>query len=181
MKLYKQSSNNYEDGSKRNIYNFGSLKNVDELKNFMILIQNQYGNLFNIIVKKYQVNNEVLFYHCYNDLNTFIKEYNMENIQEFNIYEFLSNDMHYKIDTLQNTLDIYQENIIANGENQTENYEYYKFDSGLIVRFNLKNAHCDYLSDDNKWISNNSLLSMVDDAAYTYEIIENPLESKNKR
>ncbi|MCI9433722.1 MAG: hypothetical protein HFI86_00405 [Bacilli bacterium] len=180
MKLYKQSSHDYEDGSKRNIYNFESLQNCDELKKFMILIQNQYGKLFDIIVKKYQVNNEVLFYHCYNDLNEFIKEYNRENIQEFNIYEFLSDNMNYKIDTLHNTLDIYQENIIGADENQTENYEYYRFDSGLIVRFNLRNAHCDYLDDDNRWISNNSLLSMVDDAIYNYKTIENPLETKNK-
>lgn len=180
MKLYKQSSNDYEDGSKRNIYNFESLQNCDELKSFMVLIQNQYGKLFDIIVKKHQINNQVLFYHRYNDLNEFIEKYNKENIQEFNIYEFLSNNMHYKIDTLQNTLDIYQKNIIVNEENQTENYEYYRFDSGLIVRYNQANAHCDYLSDDNEWISKNSLLSMVDDAAYTYEIIENPLETKNK-
>lgn len=180
MKLYKQSSNDYEDGSKRNIYNFESLQNCDELKSFMVLIQNQYGKLFDIIVKKHQINNQVLFYHRYNDLNEFIGKYNKENIQEFNIYEFLSNNMHYKIDTLKNTLDIYQKNIIVDEENQTENYEYYRFDSGLIVRFNLRNAHCDYLNDDNRWVSNNSLLSMVDDAAYRYEIIENPLEIKNK-
>lgn len=180
MKLYKQSSNDYEDGSKRNIYNFESLKNCDELKNFMLLIQNQYGKLFDIIVKKYQTNNEVLVYHRYNDLNDFVEKYNKENIQEFNIYEFLSNNMHYKIDTLKNTLDIYQKNVIDEEVSETANYEYYRFSSGLIVRYNPKNAHCDYLSDDNEWISNNSLLSMVDDAAYDYEIIENPLEAKNK-
>lgn len=179
MKLYKQSSNNYEDGSKRDIYNFETLKTNDELKNFMILIQNQYGNLFDIIVKKYQIGNEVLFYHRYNDLNDFLDKYNKENIQEFNIYEFLSNNMHYKIDTLQNTLDIYQKSNIDE-INEVANYEYYRFSSGLIVRYNTKNAHCDYLNDDNEWISNNSLITKVDDAAYDYEIIENPVTTKNK-
>lgn len=179
MKLYKQSSNNYEDGARRDVYNFETLRINEELKNFMILIQEQYGNLFDIIVKKYQPGNEVLFYRRYNNLKDFIEKYNKEDIQEFNIYEFLSKNMHYKIDTLQNTLDIYQKSNINDEINEVESYEYYRFDSGLIVRYNIKNAHCDYLNDD-EWISNNSLISMVDDAAYKYEIIENPLTTKNK-
>lgn len=39
MKLYRQDSHEYSDGSKRDIYKFEALKTNDELKSFMTLIQ----------------------------------------------------------------------------------------------------------------------------------------------
>lgn len=179
MKLYKVDSKNFDNGDIKKVYRFEQLKNLDDLKNFLLLIKNYYGEISEIIVKKDIGTNEIVFYKKYQEFEEFVNNYNLNNFKEFNIYEFLGNNMHFKIDILNNLIDIYQgsENTLIDGK--IIDYEYYRFESGLIVRFNKGNAHCDYL-DNNNWVSKNSLITLIDDAAYKYEIIENPLEIKSK-
>ena len=50
MKLYKKDFKEYNDGSIRSIYNFEKIKKLDDLKEFMMLIQKKYGTLENIIL-----------------------------------------------------------------------------------------------------------------------------------
>ena len=178
MQLYKKENKRYKDGSTRNIYQFEHLNNCEELKKFIFSLQKKFGNIYNIIVKKYCIK-EWIYYH-FDNYNDFVKNYNCEDIEEFNIYEFLSDGMHYKIDTVANLIYIYKLNSI--NQQDSDNYEYYKFNSNLIVRYNNDNANCYYLDNNNEWVYKGSLISLIEDPAYKYEIISDPLsEKKNKR
>lgn len=175
MELYEKSITKYSDGSIRNIYHLEPLKNCNELKGFLLSFQNKFGDIFDIIVKRYVGNSEVLFYKRYNDLYDFLEDFELADIKKYNIYEFLCVDMHCKIDTEKDIIDIYRSEDVT--ESESDNYEYYKFSSGLVVRYNNDNGSCYYLGENNKWIRKNSLQSIIDDAAYAYEIIDNPLKN----
>lgn len=174
MELYEKGIKKYFDGSIRTVYQFDSLKSCNELKGFLLSIQNKFGDVQDIIVKRYVSDNKVLFYKRYNDLYDFLEKFDLPNVQEYNTYEFLCNGMHCKIDSEKDIIDIYHSVNIT--ESESDNYEYYKFSSGLIVRYNNDSGRCYYLDDDNKWICKLSLQSMIDDAAYAYEIIDDPLK-----
>lgn len=175
MELYEKGITKYSDGSIRNIYYLEPLKNCNELKGFLLSFQNKFGDIFDIIVKRYVGNSEVLFYKRYNDLYDFLEDFELADIKKYNIYEFLCVDMHCKIDTENDIIDIYHSEEIA--EPESDNYEYYKFSSGLVVRYSNGNGNCCYLDKNNKWVRKNSLQSIIDDSAYTYEIIDNPLKN----
>lgn len=174
MKLYEKSITKYSDGSIRNIYHLEPLKSCNELKGFLLSFQNKFGDILCIIVKRYEKENFISFYKRYNDLYDFLENFDLVNIKKFNIYEFLCGNMHCKIDFEKDIIDIYHPNYISKPE--SDNYEYYKFSSGLIVRYNNDNGKCYYL-DKNKWILRYSLQSIIDDAAYAYEIIGDPLKN----
>lgn len=175
MKLYEKSITKYSDGSIRNIYHIEPLKSCNELKGFLLSFQNKFGDICDIIVKRYVGRNEVLFYKRYADLYYFLKGFELADIKKFNIYEFLCSDMHCVIDTEKDIIDIYRSEDIV--EPESDNYEYYKFSSGLVVRYNNENGRCCYLDENNKWVRKNSLQSIIDDAAYAYKIIDDPLEN----
>ncbi len=118
--------------------------------------------------------NKVLFYRWYNDLYDFLEGFDLTYIKKYNIYEFSCSNMHCVIDTEKDILDIYRSEYIAKPE--SDNYEYYKFSSGLVVRYNKDNGTCCNLDEDNRWVRKNSLQSMIDDAAYAYEMIDDPLK-----
>lgn len=148
MELYEKGIKKYSDGSIRNIYQMETLKNCNELKGFLLSFQNKFGDVYDIIVKRYVSHSEVLFYRHYNDLYDFLEGFNLVNIQKYNIYEFLCDDMHCKIDSEKDIIDIYHSNDII--EPESNNYEYYKFSSGLIVRYDNDNGNCYYLDKNNK-------------------------------
>lgn len=175
MKLYEKSITKYSDGSIRNIYHLEPLKSCNELKGFLLSFQNKFGDICDIIVKRYEKENFISFYKRYNDLYDFLENFDLVNIKKYNIYEFLCSDMHCIIDTEKDIIDIYRSEDIV--EPKSDNYEYYKFRSGLVVRYNNDNGRCCYLDENNKWVRKNSLQSMIDDAAYAYEIIGDPLEN----
>lgn len=173
MKLYEKSITKYSDGSIRNIYHLEPLKSCNELKGFLLSFQNKFGDICDIIVKRYVGRNEVLFYKRYNELYDFLEDFDLTDIKKYNIYEFSCSNMHCKIDSEKDIIDIYHLNYISKPE--SDNYEYYKFSSGLVVRYNNDNGKCYYLAK-NKWILRYSLQSIIDDAAYAYEVIDNPLK-----
>ena len=185
MQLYKKDSIKYDDGSVRNFYQFEALKNCNELKKLILSLQNKFGMIDEIIVRSEKTDNaqDIVFYKKYENLADFIKNYNLQDIQEFNMYVFTGNNVYYHLNTLSNTLAIYKENIIAEDMIEEEpNYEYYKFENDLILRFDLNSAKCYYLTNDGNWKYDNSFRHFIDDPAYKYEIIDDPLsEKKNKR
>ena len=180
MTLHKYKTTIYEDGTERNIYRFAPLHSCDDLKKFMISLENICGDIDDIIVKRYIDEHTVLLYEKYEFFPDFLEKFNLEDIKEFNKYEFSGTDKDHrfdaicKIDTIDSTINIYTFDHYENLE--TDNYEYYKFDNDLIVRYNLDSGRCYYLlRDEKRWVSNNSLISKIEDAAYKYIEISDPL------
>ncbi len=179
MKLYKQNSEIYSNGSKKEVYKFENLQNNNDIKNFLKLLQEQFGIIYDINVKKYKSESEILLYDHYDNLNEFIARYNNPNMKDYNVYEFLGQNIHYRINTDNNTIEIYFKKKRIKDEIQPD-YEYYKFANGLIIRIDKNTAHCFYLTTSGQWKNDDAYLKFVEDAAYKYEIIDDPLEEKKK-
>ncbi|MCM1059134.1 MAG: hypothetical protein NC452_02445 [Eubacterium sp.] len=181
MTLYKQGTISYHYGAERNTYLFTPLNNSDELKKFMISLQNFCGEIWFIIVKKYfgTNDNKVMLYEKYDALLVFLEKFGLQDIKEFNTYEFLGIDpnckfkMHCKIDTIKNILDIYKSDYTA--EPEEGSYTYYKFENGIIVRLNTEGSGCHFLTNDNRWKLDYSYEDWIYDAAYKYVEISDPL------
>ncbi|MCM1059117.1 MAG: hypothetical protein NC452_02360 [Eubacterium sp.] len=175
MKLYQKITKKYEDGSIRKIYQLETLKSCNELKGFLLSFQNKFGDMDCIIVKRYVGVNKVLFYGRYIDLYDFLEKFNLADIKEYNTYEFSCDNLHCVIDTEKNIINIFQSDYLS--EPESDNYEYCKFlNSKLIIRYNKDNGSCYYLDNYNRWICEYSLQRFLDDAAYSYEIIDDPLK-----
>lgn len=179
MKLYRKELKKYDDGSIRSVYNFEKIEKIDDLKRFMLAIQNKFGTLNNIIVKNETSDNKILLYKKYKNLKEFCKDYQYENFEKFNIYEFLGVNLHFKIDITNNFIDIYQKKSDLLNQNDIDNYSYYLFENGLIVRYDKNNSNCSYLNEDNIWVEDNSLIPLICNPNYDYEEIDDPLEKKN--
>lgn len=177
MNLYKKESITYENNSKRDIYSFEEIKSLEDLKNFMLLLKNQFGDLYDIIVKKDDGSQDRIFYSRYDTLDRFINSYNPSNFNRYNIYEFLGENLHIRIDLLEKLIDIYYRNAVYRSNNEKE-YSYYLFENGMIVRYPKSGGCCDYLDNNNNWVYDNTLFDKIIDPAYKCEEIDNPLDGK---
>lgn len=179
MTIHKQETISYHYGAERNIYLFPPLNSCDDLKKFMISLESICGEIWDIIVKKDIGENTVRLYGKYEFLLDFLEKFDLQNIQEFDTYEFSGRNSdsiyytHCKIDTVKNTLDIYKSNHASKPEKGS--YKYYRFENGIIVRLNTNGSGCHYLTDDNRWKLDYSYEDLIDDAAYKYAEISDPL------
>lgn len=183
MTIYKQKTIPYDDGTERVIYSFPSLKDCNDLKKFLVLLESICGKIDEMIISNCTSDDEA-FYKRYDDLPDFLDNFNLQNIREYNTYTFTGcnkNDKfktYNKIDTVKNTFSFYKCYDDEFDEPQKGNYRYYKFKNGTIVRINMTGRGCHYLTKDNRWKLDYSYEDWIYDAAYSMVEISDPLSGK---
>ena len=114
-----------------------------------------------------------VFYKRYDDLPDFLDNFNLQIIREYNKFKTYN-----KINTVKNTFTFYKCYDDEFDEPQKDNYRYYKFRNGTIVRINMTGRGCHYLTKDNRWKLDYSYEDWIYDAAYSMVEISDPLSGK---
>ena len=100
MTIYKQETIPYDDGTERVIYSFPSLKDCNDLKKFMVLLESICGKIDEMIITNCTSDDETIsFYKRYDDLPDFLDNFNLQNIREYNTYTFTGCDKNHKFKT----------------------------------------------------------------------------------
>lgn len=133
--------------SNTNIYTIDSINNVNEIISLFNKIKTSYGNITNI---QMNTNNSNISLNSFDDL---IKiNIDLNNITSF-VFES-DNKFKFNLDIKNKTLSV--ENL-----KEDTNIIYYKFDNGLIVKYDRDKGALYYLDENKNWIYDNTLIEKI--------------------
>ncbi len=169
-----------------------SLKKIENLNDLRLIVDfctKKYGNIISIEMISY--NN---LYNKFWSIDELFKSYNNDQLLSIICIRLsiISNDgkaLGIDIDKKNNLLYVKeyskemnsQKNILTNLKNDYDisydpNYTYYKFDNGVIVKYDNDESTYYKLDENNVWVNDNSVIRWFGDSEHTYEIYNKRLK-----